>query len=174
MKKYIVMLCLFSMALVFISGGGEALGQRKYVGAKMCGACHKGEKNKNVYEKWTGSEHSKAFETLKSPKALEIAKKKGIAKPSEDEACLMCHVTNGGSGAGIRKEDGVTCEACHGAGSEYMAKSVMQNRELALKKGLILGVKDASLCKKCHNSKSPTFKSFAYAKEWEKIKHPSK
>ena len=165
---------IFMVALFLVLGCSSTNAQRKYVGAKMCGACHKGEKNKNVFEKWTASAHSKAFETLKTPKAMEVAKKKGIAKPTEDPGCLSCHATNGGNGAGVKKEEGVTCEACHGAGSEYMAKNVMQNRELALKKGMILGSKDADLCKKCHNQKSPTYKPFAYAKDWEKIKHPSK
>jgi Class III cytochrome C family. len=156
-----------------LSGLNATFADRKFTGIKMCSACHKGEKNKNVYEKWQSSAHSKAFETLKSEKSLQIAKKKGIANPSESAECLACHATNGGTGAGIKKEEGVTCEACHGAGSEYMAKAVMQNREMAVKKGLIIA-KDAEHCKKCHNSKSPTFKSFVFAKEWDKIKHPVK
>jgi hypothetical protein len=55
-----------------------------------------------------------------------------------------------------------------------MPKNVMQNRELAIKKGLIMGTNDANLCKKCHNPKSPTYIPFTYAKDWDKIKHPVK
>ena len=160
-------------ALVFI-GLNSTFAERKYTGVKMCSACHKGEKNKNVYEKWVSTLHSKSFETLKSAKSLEIAKKKGIANPSEAAECLSCHATNGGKGAGVKKEEGVTCEACHGAGSEYSPKSVMTNRDMAVQKGLIMGTKDADLCKKCHNSKSPTYKAFSFNKDWEKIKHPVK
>ena len=162
------------IALAFIfCCSSSAFAERKFTSVKMCGACHKGEKNHNVFEKWQSTLHSKAYETLKSAKAIEIGKKKGIAKPEEDAGCLSCHATNGGTGAGVKKEEGVTCEACHGAGSEYMSKPVMQNRALALTKGMIIA-KDADHCKKCHNSKSPTYKAFAFAKEWEKIKHPTK
>jgi len=174
MKLSVKSFFTLAVAALILIGFSTTSAQRKYTGVKMCAACHKGEKNKNVYEKWVSSAHSKAFETLKTPKAMEIAKKKGIAKPTEDAGCLSCHATNGGTGTGVKKEEGVTCEACHGAGSEYMPKNVMQNRELAVKKGLIMGTNDANLCKKCHNPKSPTYKPFTFAKDWEKIKHPTK
>lgn len=163
---------LFYSLVLSVLTAGSIFSQAKYIGAKMCGACHKGEKGKNVYEKWTSSDHAKAFETLKGEKAKQIAAKMGISDASTSDKCLSCHVTHGGNGAGIKKEEGVTCEACHGAGSEYKSKAVMENRTEAVKKGLILGKNDAELCKKCHNPKSPTYKPFDYNKKWNAVKHP--
>jgi hypothetical protein len=52
----------------------------------------------------------------------------------------------------------------------------MQNREEAIKNGLILVlVSDGSaekLCKTCHNEQSPTFKGFDFKKMWAEIAHP--
>ncbi|MCX6152406.1 MAG: cytochrome c family protein [Ignavibacteriales bacterium] len=167
MKKTVLLISISVLSFLFLFINTNA--QAKFVGVKMCGACHKGEKNKNVFEKWSASDHSKAFETLKNNKSKEIAKKMGISDPSASDKCLSCHVTNL-----TKKEEGISCESCHGAGSDYKAKTVMEKRELAKQKGLILGKGDADLCKKCHNQKSPTYKPFDYKIKWEIVKHPTK
>ncbi|MGE5682188.1 MAG: cytochrome c family protein [Bacillota bacterium] len=172
MKKVGLFIAISVLSVTFLSQ--NAYSQAKYTGVKMCAACHKGAKGNNVFEKWQASDHAKAFETLKNDKSKEIAKKMGIADPTTSDKCLVCHVTNGGNGAGIKKEEGVTCESCHGAGSEYKANDVMKNHDLAVKKGLIMGTNDANLCKRCHNPKSPTYKPFDFAKKWAMIKHPKK
>ncbi|MDP4190160.1 MAG: cytochrome c family protein [Bacteroidota bacterium] len=169
MKKSSLMLCVFVLSAFVFSQ--SLYSQAKYTGVKTCSACHRGEKGKNVFEKWQSSAHSKAFETLKSDKSKEIAKKMGISDPASSDKCLTCHVTNGGNGAGIKKEEGVTCESCHGAGSEYKAMNVMKDHDLAVKKGLIQGKNNPDLCKKCHNPKSPTYKPFDFAKKMAMIKH---
>ena len=151
--KGTISLFLCALLITVFAVNQNSFAQAKYTGEKLCSACHKGEKGKNVQEKWVASAHSKAFETLKSPQAKEIAAKLKIADASTSDKCLVCHVTNGGNGAGIKKEEGVTCEQCHGAGSEYKANDVMKNRDAAVKKGLILGHNDKELCTKCHNSK---------------------
>ena len=93
-----------------------------YVGVKRCKTCHNLEKAGGQFAKWSESKHAKAFATLATPKALEIAKEKGIADPQKADECLSCHVTGPGAAAEKFKEsvvaaDGVGCESCHGAGS---------------------------------------------------------
>jgi hypothetical protein len=156
----------------------NAAAQNKYTGVKMCGACHRSEKTGAVYLVWEKSAHAKAYETLKSKEAEEIAKKKGLKKPAaESPECLKCHVTGGGAAtnveAGFKKEDGVTCEACHGAASGYkMLHNKPENLEKAKAAGLIIPSKtDPKPCEKCHNSESPTFKSFKMDVMWAKIAH---
>ena len=75
--------------------------------------------------------------------------------------------------AGFKKEEGVTCEACHGAASAYkMIHSKPENLEKAKAAGLVLPSKtDAKMCETCHNDKSPTFKGFKMAEMWGKIAH---
>lgn len=173
MKKLLNTYGMLGLAVLLVFSFSSVSAQT-YTGVKVCGACHKGDKNHKVLEKWQATKHATAFETLKGEEAKKIAKKMGIADPTTADACLKCHVTNGGKGKGIKMEDGVSCEACHGAGSDYKSKAVMENREMAIKKGMVLGTNDEALCKKCHNPESPTYKKFVYATDWAKVKHPTK
>jgi hypothetical protein len=152
-----------------------------YVGAGKCKICHKKDADGAQYPKWEASAHAKAFETLGTPEAAEVAKKAGIeGSPQEAAACLECHST----AAGLSKEElaatkltlaeGVSCESCHGAGSGYWKKTTMQqvaDGEIeAASVGLVLP--DEASCKGCHNEKSPTFKGFDFEKYAAKIAHP--
>jgi hypothetical protein len=86
-------------------------------------------------------------------------------------------VTGGGSATNVestfKKEDGVTCEACHGPASGYkMIHSKPENKEKAVAAGLNLGdKKDSKFCEKCHNADSPTFKGFKIEENWKQIAH---
>jgi hypothetical protein len=86
-------------------------------------------------------------------------------------------VTGGGTAKNVDKtfnmEEGVTCEACHGAASGYKTiHSKPENKDKAIAAGLLPG--DATsdkLCVTCHNEKSPTFKGFKLEEYWKKIAH---
>lgn len=166
----ILLLCCFSLL---------SYGQAKYVGVSMCAPCHKGEKGSMVYEKWTKTKHSSALKTLEGQAALDIAKKKNMkAAPKDAPECLECHTTAFGADASLldakfNKADGVTCEACHGAGGKYKAIHSKKDAKIedAKAAGLIIGKDDPKLCIKCHNKKSPTYKAFDYKKDWAKIEH---
>lgn len=138
----------------------------KYVGVKMCAACHRGTAKGSQAEIWEKSDHAKAYKTLETPEADKIAKDKGLKTAAKDSpACLKCHTVGGG-------KDGVTCEACHGPGSEYKSLAVMKDRAKAIAAGLLIASNDPKVCEKCHNPESPSFKKFDYKVSWEKIKHP--
>jgi cytochrome c peroxidase len=146
----------------------------EYIGAAKCKMCHNKPETGKQYDQWKSTGHSKAFETLKSPEALKIAQEKGIADPSKDQKCLKCHATaaiNADLNLSITMEEGVSCETCHGPGSGYKSMAVMKSREQSLAKGLI--IPDEKLCKTCHNSESPTFKSFDFATASKTIAHPN-
>ncbi|MCL4306196.1 cytochrome c family protein [bacterium] len=137
-----------------------------YVGSGKCKICHKGEKNGNIYETWLDSKHAKALETL-------------VAKGEQNNPeCLSCHTTGYGTASGFDKmpdlhgmEDlgGVGCESCHGPGSEYKTKKIMESREASIAAGM--WIPDENTCKTCHNEKSPTFKGFNYEEALQKIIH---
>jgi len=164
-----------TVAVLFLAGTTAA--ENKYVGAKFCGMCHKAKEKGGAYAVWETSAHAKAFETLKSKEAQEFATKKGLkSAPSESPECLKCHVTGGGKATNVeatfKKEEGVTCEACHGPASGF--KLIHTKGDLAKSKeaGLMLPDKtDAKFCEKCHNAESPTFKGFKIAEMWAKIEH---
>ena len=151
--------------------------KHSYIGTKTCGMCHKKEDVGQQLKIWESSKHSQAYKNLKTEKADKVAKDKGFkTKAVETKECLKCHV----SGYDVDKsllgekfyiEDGVQCETCHGAGSEYKTKKVMEDRKLAIENGLVFYEKPEELCKKCHNEESPFYKGFNFKEMWAKIKH---
>lgn len=185
MKTILYVLLILFSGYVFAQDTEEeesGSAELQYVGAKSCRICHRKEEEGAQFTKWEQSQHSKAYEALKSEAAAKIAKEKGLAKPAyESKECLQCHVTAYDAkpamlGSKFSIEDGVQCESCHGAGSKYKKKSIMQVRVKAIEMGLAdLQVANGSaekLCKTCHNEKSPTFKGFVFKDMWAKIAHP--
>jgi len=148
MKK----LVLIAVCVLFVASTVFAA---DFVTSQKCKMCHKGAKKGEVFEKWESSSHAKAFETLKA---------KGEDK---NPKCLECHTT--GYDGSAYKEEGVGCEACHGAGSDYKSMSVMKDKAKAMAAGMTMP--DEAACKKCHNEKSPTFKGFNFAEFSKKIDH---
>jgi uncharacterized lipoprotein NlpE involved in copper resistance len=87
-------------------------------------------------------------------------------------------LTGGGAAknvdAGFKKEDGVTCEACHGAASGYLTLHNKKNdasKAKAKAAGLLFIDKEGKACETCHNAESPSFKGFKFAELWPKIEH---
>jgi hypothetical protein len=168
---YLLIIILLPITSILCQSGNT------YVGIEACGMCHKTEKQGSQLSIWQNSAHSKAFETLKTDSANQIAKEKGFLKPaSETWECLKCHVTGYNLdatmlGKNFKVEYGVQCETCHGAGSAYKEMKVMKDKKLAIEKGLIVPDKLEEFCVSCHNSESPTFVKLDINVAWDKIKH---
>ena len=163
-----------------VPGAILAQSKAKFVGANSCKACHLTPKSGAAFTIWQKSLHAKAFATLGTPAALEIAKKKGIANPQKDIACLKCHDTAAGVAAAqlattFKPGEGVGCETCHGPGSDYKGMQVMKDIDSGKIKGETVGLikPDEKLCLTCHNSESPNFKGFNFAEYSKKIAHPT-
>jgi hypothetical protein len=77
-------------------------------------------------------------------------------------------------GEKYKKEDGVSCESCHGAGGDYWTKQVMTDITAKKIDGATVGLvkPDEATCKKCHNEESPTFAGFNFEEMSKKIAHP--
>ena len=134
-----------------------------YVGVKKCAMCHKSEKKGNQHGQWLATKHANAYKDLVD------------AGEQDNPKCLKCHVTAYGVdesklGEGYKKEDGVGCESCHGAGADYKSFSVMKDRQASIQAGLILPTE--KVCRKCHNKESPNFEGFDFDSYNEKITHP--
>ncbi len=171
-------LLIFLLAFAFTINA-----QNKYIGVKRCGMCHKKADQGEQLKIWEGSAHSKAFQTLQTKEADKIAADKGLkTKAAESPECLRCHVTGHGEDASLfdskfNMEDGIQCESCHGAGSNYKSSKTMKDHAKAVAAGLTEYKTEADIekqCKTCHNSESPTFKEkeFDFKAMWDKIKHP--
>ena len=73
-----------------------------YAGPEQCGTCHQ-----ELYEAWQGTLHARAFS---SPIFQQNWEELGT-----EFNCLECHTTGYQAGLGTYANEGVTCEACHGA-----------------------------------------------------------
>ena len=113
----------------------EEAAKYEYIGADKCKMCHKKD---GVYPSWLETKHAKAWESLKP-------------EDQKKEECVVCHST-GMDAKGVLLE-GVQCEVCHGPGSAYKKKSIMEDREKAIANGLL--IPDEKTCLKCHNENVP-------------------
>ena len=151
-----------------------AAGEAHYIGADKCAKmCHKAVTKGEQYGIWQKSKHAQAFAALATPAALESAKKAGVTgDPAKAEACLKCHVTGSAAlrDSTCTDKEGVSCEACHGAGSNYAKLSVMKDKKAAIAAGLVMP--NEAVCVKCHNTESPNYKPFVFADAVKLIAHP--
>lgn len=179
MKK----LSLSILILCFVLGSSviaQDAPEFNYIGVKKCSMCHKTEKHGSQLPIWEASLHAKAYKTLQTEEADKIAADMGHeTKAAETEACLKCHASGYNVAAerlekGFKIEDGVQCETCHGAGSEYKAIKVMKDREAAVAAGLVVWNNEEELkagCITCHNEESPTYREFIFEEMYPQIKH---
>ncbi len=154
---------LLIACFLFIMGNIAMMAQEfDFVGAKKCKMCHNKPATGAQYKLWSKGPHANAMASLKGEEA-------------NDPKCLKCHSTAAAADpdliAGLKAEEGVSCESCHGAGGGYYPKAVMKSQEKSLEKGLIIPTEET--CIKCHNDESPTFKGFNYAEYLKKIAHPN-
>jgi YVTN family beta-propeller protein len=147
----------------------------KYVGAYVCGSCHQGPRMGFQMSLWRMSPHANAYAVLATPAAAEAARKAGVSgDPQRAPACLKCHATGGGVAIAAAKTfdvmEGVGCESCHGAGSEYVPEAVMRDRPGALRAGLRPVTEKT--CLGCHTSTHE--KPFDFAAAKARIAHPTR
>ncbi len=147
-------------------------GNFKYIGAEGCKHCHvkaTGQFPLGAYPVWQHHVHADAYQVLGLDYTIALSKRlRAIAEPQKAWQCLKCHTTAYGAApeqlaATYKDSEGVTCEACHGPGSEYAkVKHDASNPEREKLGFLKLTDIDerAQLCQKCHNALSPTYKAF--------------
>ena len=170
MKKYsfIFILVVFSFSGTIWSWQANEQQEYGFIGTKACKKCHIKQ-----FKSWAETKMAKAFDLLKPSVRAEAKKKAGLDPEkdySQDPECLPCHTTGysrAGGFVSLEKTSqlvGVSCEMCHGAGSEYTKKQYMhlKNKKYKLaeviKVGLISPVTGETCTSLCHNKKSPFFK----------------
>jgi hypothetical protein len=165
MKKFPLFLifmifALFKCGLDVVSG--QAPPHYKYRGLETCAStCHNTDTLGYQYIIWKKSPHAQSYQVLASAKARQYARNAGIeGDPQENLKCLQCHSTGAGLDSSYylttyRKEDGVTCEACH------KVKWILQTV-----------IHDERECYKCHNSSVHKVPKFVYSEKFPLIQHP--
>jgi Cytochrome c554 and c-prime len=111
------------------------MGRWQYIGASSCAAanCHGGStreqpRYRSSYSVWVQRDrHANAYLVLFADQSRRICRRLGF-EPEDSEKlsrCLDCHtVPDHGSGrrSSFTQEDGVSCEACHGPASGWVAE----------------------------------------------------
>jgi len=132
------------LGLVILFSTAASAQDFKYIGATKCKMCHNKPDKGEQYNKWQAGPHAKAMDALKGDE-------------KNDATCLKCHSTSGsvdnGLLAGLKVDDAVSCESCHGPGSHYKSAAVMKNKKLALSKGMTEPTEET--CKACHLGEKP-------------------
>jgi len=177
---------MLGLITAFLAGASGASGQVEkhpiLVGVSECVKCHQGPGFGYQGCRMLLTAHAKAYASLALPEAKEIARLSGIPEePQEAAMCLGCHATGAEAEAWEKDptfhiEDGVQCEKCHGAGSEYMDEKVMMDSQAAMAAGLRMPKK--SDCMNCHKVKGShvavlKVKTFDVDEAWEMLQHPT-
>jgi YVTN family beta-propeller protein len=156
--------------------------ENKYIGVHTCVECHKGPAMGYQFGKWRMSAHANAYAVLATEKAYEVAKKQGLKdSPQSSPKCLKCHSTAyhqpaKGTVEFYSLKEGVGCEACHGAGSDYYPEAIMTDPRAARAAGLKEVTRQT--CIECHQDtieyhQGIEDKSFDFESALEKIAHPT-
>lgn len=175
------LICLTIIGLIGCVALAQAAGaaDHQYVGSSQCEDCHgrkealiiigpNGQRS-NPMEIWKQDPHRKAFDALESDWGKQAAKKVGLADGQADGAmCLKCHTTGAGSDSAPDPTEGVSCEACHGAASDWVKKNVhgeIGNDPAKMAVAVAAGMLDLrkmavrqSNCENCHIIKRPCYR----------------
>lgn len=154
-----------------------------FIGAQECASCHDDPATGAQFSKWRLTAHAGAYAALELPESKEIVRLSGLTEePTKSRQCLGCHATASETedwekAEGFSLKDGLQCEACHGAGSEYAPEEIMLDPKKAMMHGLKMPTKDD--CMLCHRAKGShdavlTRKPFDIEKAWQAIAHPAK
>ena len=148
------------------------------VGAGKCSKCH-GE----AQDWWYSDKHAVAGKRLtgENPKARQIAELYGIGAANMargDRICMSCHGTVD-EGTKVVREQGVSCESCHGAGKKYLDPHQKGNNPVAGMTALKRAPDRAQTCIGCHRISDerllaaghPTGANYDVAAASNKIKH---
>jgi len=139
-----------------------------YVGVASCanGFCHGSTAPKdetsvlqNEYPTWMLGPHRGAFRVLRNELSQAIAKALDPdGKPAhERDECLACHalVTPPGKSENVFRDDGISCEACHGPAGGWRDQHFEE--DWTYQKSLDAGMRDlrdakkrAGVCLECH------------------------
>lgn len=181
MRTYRVAVAATTVVVVFLVAAFAGLGhaedaakapakpaekQATFLSNKPCSYCHKGAAKGAIYEKWLASKHSQAFANLPA---------EGKTNPK----CFACHTTGAGKTGGYDPAaknaadlEGVGCEACHGAASNYRP---IHNTDKAKALTLGLVMPTETTCKGCHAGAVPeghkALPKFDFAVSKAKIEH---
>ncbi|MFH1573204.1 MAG: multiheme c-type cytochrome, partial [Acidobacteriota bacterium] len=148
----------------------------KFVGVEACARCHHGPGMGYQFSLWRMSPHARAYAVLSTPAAAARAVEIGLSEdPRKSPECLRCHATAynlepGRAAPSFSPSEGIGCERCHGAGSDYLPEAVMLDRPAATAAGLRIPTK--AECLECHEEAHG--RPFDVDRAWGEMAHPTR
>lgn len=137
-----------------------------FVGAVGCksSSCHGGAGEKrSQYITWSRQDfHTRAFPILLDARSARIAEAVGIGEAQSSARCTVCHspfqsVAQAQMAAGVRPDEGVSCETCHGAAGSWLRGHTRPDWTYAMR--VSAGMHDlrnlyvrANACVACHQN----------------------
>ncbi len=107
---------------------------QSYAGSGSCAQCHE-----DLNTNWMATRHAQAF-------SAPIFQR-DWSELGKQTSCLECHTTGYNSSTGTYAEEGVTCEACHGAFQPNHPQQLMPITP------------NADLCSTCHKSSTDEWRA---------------
>ena len=146
----------------FEGGSQQGISKYTYVGLDKCAKkCHMNNELGFQYDLIRNSPHANSYKVLAGRKAQIYARQAKVeGDPQQSLVCLKCHVTGGGLDASYfaptyKKEDGITCEACHKGPTS--GQTVLPGEKK---------------CLECHDNKVHKVPAFEFRERFAKIAHP--
>lgn len=126
MKRCLLLLLVFLMSLLICDS--LQAGSVMVTGSTSCSSsnCHGGTATgKDQFTTWaTEDKHAKAYGVLFNQRSKTMAEVLQLKSPApQDDFCLRCHalaVPTSEQGSKYDRQDGVTCEACHGRAEQWL------------------------------------------------------
>ena len=140
------------------------LDPRKTVGFQTCLKCHAAEA-----AVWSTTWHQTSINTMhRSTASKQIASKLGLQSIKYSDRCIQCHYTPTMNGGEKVIAAAVSCECCHGAGSDWVqthfppkaniGKETAEQKATRVARNLKNGMRNrhntftmARICMRCHN-----------------------
>ncbi|MFK7941841.1 MAG: multiheme c-type cytochrome [Paracoccaceae bacterium] len=168
---------LAALAWLVVPSASSAQTAQKVMGAISCTAsgCHElgvneadPESNveRNEFQVWSQTDgHAQSYLSLTTAQARKIARNLREGDPESSPYCLSCHALDVSAhlqGENYNIEEGVTCEACHGAAGEWLETHSDYDVpiETVRKQGLFPTenpVARAGMCLDCHLGNNDVF-----------------
>lgn len=155
--------CLFSVAVHAAESNVT-----KFVGAETCATsgCHGAADPKRFqFQYWQAADpHSKAFSTLTTARSARMAEDLKLGEATKSVTCTACHAPFNGLPenrltANVKVQEGVSCESCHGAASEWVRSH--PRKDYSHSDRVTAGMRDlqniytrANSCVACHQTVS--------------------
>ncbi|PYI89891.1 MAG: hypothetical protein DME26_00015 [Verrucomicrobia bacterium] len=153
-------LCLQAQEKELVSGA------EKFLGAASCSSssCHGGDAtNRNQNLIWSRRDfHTRSYATLTTARSERLAETLKLGEAPKSLRCTVCHapfheVAEGRRGAGVRSQESVSCETCHGPAEGWLRTHT--RADLTHGERIRTGLRDfknlyarANTCVPCHQT----------------------